>query len=195
MTGRHRASTTMNKILLMSSSVGNTAECFGPALMSQPRLSSHPSSAPGWAAGTGHKLLLLSENPTLEIFKVPFSMSGSSENLSYRIFLDKLNILLCGVQHEAPLAIFSILWGLHCYLHEFKFLYILQPLDDQEHRNTFPNTLDSWKKQSDTVQSFEKLSINKEQLVSCSHSFASSPHSLVHNFHLILHPDTLSSTF
>lgn len=104
--GRHGASTTMKKILLMSSSVGNTAECFGPALMSQPRLSSHPPSARGpLAAGTGHKLLLLSDNPTLEIFKVPFSASGSSENLSCRIFLDKLNILLCGVQHEAPLAI------------------------------------------------------------------------------------------
>lgn len=132
-------------------------------------------------------------NPTLEIFKVPFSVSGSSEILSYRVFLDKLNILLCGGQLH--LAIFSVLWGLHCYLHEFKLLYILQPLDDQEHGNTFPNTLDTQKKTIWHSLFIWKTLHYQEQLVSCSHSFASSPHSLACNFHLILHPVTFSSTF
>lgn len=36
-------------------------------------------------------LLLPSGNPILEIFKVTFSVSGSSEHLSYGIFLEKLN--------------------------------------------------------------------------------------------------------
>lgn len=36
-------------------------------------------------------LLLPSVNPILEIFKVTFSVSGSSEHLSYGVFLEKLN--------------------------------------------------------------------------------------------------------
>lgn len=74
------------------------SSCLDISLVSrggwQPRHSSLQTSFITSRSSTRNRrqtLLLPSGNPILEIFKVTFSVSGSSEHLSYGIFLEKLN--------------------------------------------------------------------------------------------------------